>query len=115
MDSLLEAEGASIQSQVNQTDQRLDELGMLLHSLDNEIGEVKDDIVKNIHEQLIMEKLTKQQAEKYGGCSVCLADYEENEFVEITPCNHNFHTDCLLDWLDDANITCPLCRAHLVR
>ena len=115
----LRAEGAStkqsIQSQVNHIDERLEELEMLIHSLGTEIVQVKNVIAQNIHEQLIMEKLTKMQAEEHGRWSVCLEDYEENEFVEITPCNHIFHSDCLLSWLDDDNITCPLCRANLGR
>ena len=120
LQSPLRAEGAStdqqfIQSQVNQIDQRLDELEMLLKSLGTEIHQVKEEIADNINEQLIMEMLNKERAEKYGRCSVCFEDYKEKEFVDVTPCNHVFHTDCLLDWLTHDKITCPLCRGILGR
>ena len=32
-------------------------------------------------------------------CPVCLGPYEEEEKIREMPCRHNFHTKCLLPWL----------------
>ena len=42
-------------------------------------------------------------------CSICLEDYEPDTTVRQLPCNHCFHTDCLIPWLKEHR-TCPLCR-----
>ncbi|KAI4302912.1 hypothetical protein MLD38_038605 [Melastoma candidum] len=47
-------------------------------------------------------------------CCVCLGDYEmKEELVEVPPCRHVFHADCIALWLH-ANSTCPLCRGSVV-
>ncbi|CAD8092485.1 unnamed protein product [Paramecium sonneborni] len=45
-------------------------------------------------------------------CSVCLIQFENKEKYRHTPCNHNFHDQCLADWtIKQAN--CPVCRQSL--
>ena len=45
-------------------------------------------------------------------CAVCLNSFEVNEVVKKTPCNHAFHSDCILPWLQ-SHTTCPVCRSPL--
>merc|ERR1711907_536911 len=51
-----------------------------------------------------------------GGCTICLADYEEGDAILCLPCDaegrHHFHKDCVSDWLK-LHATCPICRAKL--
>jgi len=49
-------------------------------------------------------------------CSICLMEYEENDFIFKSPkCVHRFHQECLLDWLERRNNTdCPCCREQMV-
>jgi len=60
-------------------------------------------------------KDTKEISEN---CAVCQCSLEENEelenevWVEIKKCKHQFHKDCLKPWLNDHN-TCPVCRIKL--
>lgn len=42
-------------------------------------------------------------------CSICLSQYIENDNVNRLECNHNFHKECIEEWLH-INPTCPLCR-----
>ncbi len=41
-------------------------------------------------------------------CAICTGNIEHNE-LSFTNCNHTFHSDCLLKWLDKSN-SCPVCR-----
>ncbi|OIT35864.1 putative e3 ubiquitin-protein ligase rhb1a [Nicotiana attenuata] len=43
-------------------------------------------------------------------CPVCHDDFEDKNEVLTTYCSHDFHTECLLIWLQRNN-TCPVCRA----
>jgi hypothetical protein len=55
-------------------------------------------------------ELTPQEISGYK-CSIC-QDTETDEIVS-TKCNHSFHSECLLAWLDKHN-HCPLCRMQLI-
>lgn len=51
-------------------------------------------------------------------CSICMQKlrskdqtYEAGKCF-VTPCNHSFHKDCLLNWLQ-RRLECPLCRSQL--
>jgi hypothetical protein len=49
-------------------------------------------------------------------CSICLCGYEDGETVCWSMkerCNHLFHEDCIVRWLENHN-DCPLCRTQLV-
>lgn len=43
-------------------------------------------------------------------CTICLAEYQEREFLRIMPnCGHSFHLSCIDIWLRKQS-TCPVCR-----
>mmetsp|Transcript_25188 Transcript_25188/g.37069 ORF Transcript_25188/g.37069 Transcript_25188/m.37069 type:complete len:420 (+) Transcript_25188:66-1325(+) len=50
-------------------------------------------------------------------CCVCMEEYLEGQTYVITPrCEHQFHRDCLLEWLEvHNNITCPSCREEIIQ
>lgn len=43
-------------------------------------------------------------------CSVCLENFVLNEAVKCLPCEHIFHSDCVVPWLQ-LHRTCPICRS----
>ncbi|KAH6814479.1 hypothetical protein C2S51_023497 [Perilla frutescens var. frutescens] len=43
-------------------------------------------------------------------CSVCLDLYREKQRVGVLGCRHQFHADCIGEWLQKKNV-CPLCKA----
>lgn len=45
-------------------------------------------------------------------CVVCLLEFEQEDLVRITLCNHIIHKSCFDSWLV-RNKTCPLCRQSL--
>uniref|UniRef100_A0A7N1A4X6 RING-type domain-containing protein n=1 Tax=Kalanchoe fedtschenkoi TaxID=63787 RepID=A0A7N1A4X6_KALFE len=49
----------------------------------------------------------------YGRCTVCLADYHEEDTLRILPfCGHSFHVTCIDIWLY-RHSTCPICRVSM--
>lgn len=46
-------------------------------------------------------------------CTICLLEFGEgSEIIRQLPCNHYFHEDCIIPWLQTSN-TCPVCRHQL--
>lgn len=46
-------------------------------------------------------------------CPICLMDWEENDIIKVTPCEHAFHEDCLGQWLKNER-TCAFCRQDVI-
>jgi len=49
------------------------------------------------------------RAEDSPSCSVCMENYLAGDHIRILPCNHEYHSKCVDNWLK-INSTCPLCR-----
>ncbi|XP_024980148.1 probable E3 ubiquitin-protein ligase XERICO [Cynara cardunculus var. scolymus] len=47
-------------------------------------------------------------------CSVCLIDFRPDAEINRLSCGHVFHKSCLEKWLNYWNVTCPLCRNHMM-
>jgi hypothetical protein len=47
-------------------------------------------------------------------CSICyeLIDARNPRAYMLAPCNHLFHRDCLIQWMD-VKMECPICRTNL--
>ncbi len=43
-------------------------------------------------------------------CPICLLQISDND-LRTTSCRHQFHRDCLKQWLD-LKSSCPLCRTE---
>jgi hypothetical protein len=62
--------------------------------------------------------LTRELYDKNNECSICLTDFDKDDFVTITKCRHVFHNDCIIEWIENKNeekleSTCPNCRLKL--
>ncbi|CAK9170714.1 unnamed protein product [Ilex paraguariensis] len=56
-------------------------------------------------------------AKEAGGkvCTICLDWIEKrHEIRELSNCSHVFHRECLDTWVDEGQVTCPLCRSMLL-
>lgn len=45
-------------------------------------------------------------------CSICMTEIEQGDEMMLTPCNHAYHKECLLRWMQE-QMVCPICRAAL--
>lgn len=43
-------------------------------------------------------------------CTICLDCYENNQSIMGLPCGHNYHQECIDEWLTRGNHCCPICR-----
>eukprot|EP00545_Synedropsis_sp_CCMP1620_P009935 CAMPEP_0119010930 /NCGR_PEP_ID=MMETSP1176-20130426/5349_1 /TAXON_ID=265551 /ORGANISM="Synedropsis recta cf, Strain CCMP1620" /LENGTH=195 /DNA_ID=CAMNT_0006963679 /DNA_START=160 /DNA_END=747 /DNA_ORIENTATION=+ len=46
-------------------------------------------------------------------CPICLVDYDQGELVSHGKCHHEFHEQCLVQWLAK-HTSCPCCRDCIV-
>jgi hypothetical protein len=68
---------------------------------------VNSDILSSLAEFTVKSDSKIFQEKK--DCSVCLEIYEIDQNVNILPCTHMFHADCIKNWFKDQN-TCPICK-----
>ena len=53
--------------------------------------------------------IKKYSKNKEKKCSICLVKYQKPDILKEFPCNHIYHKNCILKWLEKSNI-CPLCK-----
>ncbi|PRQ50814.1 putative transcription factor C2H2 family [Rosa chinensis] len=51
-------------------------------------------------------------SEEDAVCSICLANYSDNDEVRELTCSHVFHVECVDRWLK-INASCPLCKSEV--
>jgi hypothetical protein len=56
--------------------------------------------------------LDEKIREENKSCSICIVDFETEDKISITNCNHIFHTDCITEW-GKYKTECPICREKL--
>ena len=49
---------------------------------------------------------------KDATCSICLEEYANGQRLKILPCQHCFHENCVVPWLERRSVECPLCKQH---
>jgi len=49
----------------------------------------------------------------HTSCPICLDDFAAKQQLLRLPCNHRFHSDCLMPWIK-SHALCPICRFDLL-
>ncbi|KAL8562988.1 hypothetical protein ACOMHN_004680 [Nucella lapillus] len=60
-------------------------------------------------------RLSDSQASSVAGsrqCQICLVDFDNGDCLRSIPCRHDFHKDCIDEWLK-RNASCPICRQEV--
>lgn len=60
---------------------------------------------------LLVQKVERTMEEtNKEACLICLESMNDTNKYMLEPCNHEFHTHCIVQWLRYKNYTCPTCR-----
>ncbi|CAD8080009.1 unnamed protein product [Paramecium primaurelia] len=53
------------------------------------------------------------QINNQDNCIICLCNLNDNQEVRQTCCHHNFHSECIKEWLSKNKKECPVCRTNI--
>ncbi|KAH9152882.1 hypothetical protein AeRB84_004775 [Aphanomyces euteiches] len=48
-------------------------------------------------------------------CTICLDEFSSNEMIKVLPCRHIYHRECIDEWFENGNNTCPMCKRKAFR
>lgn len=43
-------------------------------------------------------------------CPICRGEYEDDERISVLNCHHQYHSECIQEWLTKRHPSCPTCR-----
>ena len=77
-------------------------------------GGASDEVINGLETQIFDENRDANdiESDELQRCAICLSQFENGDELRILPCQHNFHTDCIDQWLR-TNRTCPMCRVDI--
>lgn len=81
----------------------------LLNQLD---GTGPPPLPKEKIDQIPTVKIVQEQVDKALQCTVCMEEFHVGDQVKRLSCQHHFHPDCIVPWLE-LHGTCPICRKLL--
>lgn len=67
---------------------------------------------KSFVDKLPIVVITQQQVDQKMECAICKDSFKIDEETIGLPCQHLYHGDCILPWLQQHN-SCPVCRYEL--
>ncbi|XP_042064060.1 probable E3 ubiquitin-protein ligase RHG1A isoform X1 [Salvia splendens] len=85
-----------------------------LLALEERIGNVSTGLTEEtIMARLKQRKYTERRAEQAETepCSICREEYNDGEDLGTLECGHDFHRDCVKQWLMQKNL-CPICKTE---
>jgi hypothetical protein len=65
-----------------------------------------------VQSQLKTLPLTKHRYEQSPSCPICTEEWQVGTMVDVLPCGHCYHKDCISQWISSNN-HCPMCRFEL--
>lgn len=81
------------------------------------LGERIGDVCTGLSEETISSRLKQrnfisiktEQPEEAEPCCICREEYSNGDGLGTLECGHDFHTDCIKQWLMQKNL-CPVCK-----
>lgn len=84
-----------------------------LLALEERIGDVStglsEDIIAKLMKQRIHVSFMTESSSELEPCCICQEEYADGENVGSLDCGHEFHSNCIKQWLMQKNL-CPICK-----
>ncbi|XP_017253501.1 probable E3 ubiquitin-protein ligase RHG1A isoform X1 [Daucus carota subsp. sativus] len=84
-----------------------------LLALEDRIGYVNTGLSENAMKKCLKKrkyKATSKDQKESEPCCICQEEYVNGDELGKLKCGHDFHTDCIKQWLKQKNL-CPICKA----
>lgn len=69
---------------------------------------ISDKVLKRFN-SILYNPSEEVDEEEAPSCSICMENYKPGTRIKRLPCNHEFHPECITQWLETNN-SCPICR-----
>ncbi|XP_036031492.1 E3 ubiquitin-protein ligase RLIM-like [Onychomys torridus] len=53
------------------------------------------------------------ESDRLNICTICITEYTESSRIRILPCSHEYHDECIDNWLSEKS-NCPICRRQII-
>ncbi|KAL8145192.1 putative E3 ubiquitin-protein ligase RHG1A isoform X2 [Apium graveolens] len=86
-----------------------------LLALEDRIGYVNTGLSENAMKKCMKKRKYKAASAKQKEsepCCICQEEYVDGDDLGKLKCGHDFHTDCIKQWLKQKNL-CPICKATI--
>ncbi|CAK8577477.1 unnamed protein product [Lathyrus sativus] len=84
-----------------------------LLALGERIGDVStglnEDIIHKLMKQRFFTSLMTESSSDLEPCCICQEEYTDGQKIGSLDCGHEFHTNCIKQWLMQKNM-CPICK-----
>lgn len=84
-----------------------------LLALEERIGDVStglsEDIINKLMKQRFYMSLMTESSSDLEPCCICQEEYVDGQNLGLLDCGHEFHSNCITQWLMQKNL-CPICK-----
>lgn len=79
-----------------------------------EFVDVPIPLAPNLLAKIPIQSYSEQEEKhtKFPQCSICLAEFQQEEQIRFLPCNHFYHVNCIDTWFQE-HVECPICKQDL--
>ncbi|WOH04746.1 hypothetical protein DCAR_0624158 [Daucus carota subsp. sativus] len=89
-----------------------------LLELEDQMGNVNTGLKEETIMKLLIQRhhssVTIEDPSKIEPCCICQEDYIAGDSIGTLNCGHDFHTNCIKQWLMQKNV-CPICKTMALR
>ena len=83
-----------------------------LLQLEDNVGTVNKGLNIQQIKRLPKTKFNKEKYSENERCIICMEEFIDNEKVNLLPCGHIFHINCIKQWLLKTK-SCPFCKTEI--
>ncbi|KAI3716036.1 hypothetical protein L6452_23079 [Arctium lappa] len=80
-----------------------------LLALEERIGDVKTGLKEDVILKSMKQRKHISSTSNLEPCCICREEYERGDDIGSLECGHDFHTNCIKQWVEHKNV-CPICK-----